>query len=319
MPIRVEPCLAALLQKPPAGGDWGWEIKWDGYRLHVHIEPNRIRVITRGGYDWSDRFPAIVDAARSLGPATIILDGEGVMLDEQGRSDFGLLQNSLGAVSRRSGNLASGAILYAFDLLYFDGHDLRGMEYYSRRHLLEDVLRGHEGAIRLSEEIDADPAAFLETACRHGLEGIVGKHRHRPYRSGRTGDWVKLKCVQSESFLIVGYEATSGAFGGFASLLLAAYNGDELRYVGSVGTGFKERQAVALRSMMDKLPWKRKQPPVPYGGTRKNIVWLQPTLIAEVEFRAWTTDGKLRHSAYKGLREVQDDADVYRLGGDEET
>ncbi|MGI0523988.1 hypothetical protein ABY43_06925 [Rhizobium giardinii] len=166
---------------------------------------------------------------------------------------------------------------------------------------------------RPSYSISAGPPV----SCRHGLEGIVGKHRHRPYRSGRTGDWIKLKCVQSESFLVVGYEPSMGAFGGFASLLLAAYKGDELRYVGSVGTGFKERKAVALRSTMDKLPWKRK-PPVPYSGKRK-VVWLQPMLIAEVEFRAWTTDGKLRHSAYKGLREVQDNADVYRLGEDEET
>ncbi|QJS29300.1 non-homologous end-joining DNA ligase [Rhizobium ruizarguesonis] len=311
MPDRVEPALAALKTRAPAG-NFGWEIKWDGYRLAVHIEPNGVRLLTRGGYDWVDRFPAIAEAARELGPTAMILDGEAVMLDEQGRSDFNLLQASLGADGRKSGNLTSPAILYAFDILYLDGHDLRGLDYQERRHLLEDALAGHEGAIRLSEEVDADPYALLEHACRLGVEGIVGKNRDSKYRSGRTGDWVKLKCVQSESFVIVGYEPSNGAFGGFASLLLAAYKGIDLVYVGSVGTGFKEAQSVQLRKMMEKLHWKRKQPPVPYSGKRQ-VMWLQPTLIAEVEYRAWTNDGKLRHSAYKGLRKVQDNADVYRI------
>jgi bifunctional non-homologous end joining protein LigD len=318
MPLRVEPALAALLQKPPARGDWGWEIKWDGYRVHIHIEPGRIRVLTRGGHDWTRRFPAIAQAARALGPTSMILDGEAVVLDEQGRSDFGLLQRSLGADGQKSGNLASPAIMYAFDILYLDGHDLRRDEYRTRRHKLEDVLRGQHSAILISEEVDHDPVELLDHACRLGLEGIVGKRRDSRYRSGRTGDWVKLKCLQSDAFMIVGYEPSMSGRGGFGSLLLAAYKGDDLVYVGSVGTGFKESTAVKLGSMMDKLAWKRKQPPVPYSGKRK-VIWLQPTLIGEIEYRAWTSDNKLRHAAYKGLREVQDNADVYRLGQDEET
>lgn len=313
MPARVEPALALLKHKPPARGDWGWEIKWDGYRLAVHVEPSGVRILTRGGYDWARRFPAIAQAARDLGPASMMIDGEGVVLDEQGRSDFNALQASLGAVGRRSGNLKSGAILYAFDLLYHDGHDLRGLPYRERRQLLEETLSGHDGAIRLSEEIDGyDPAALLEHACILGLEGIVGKDRDSRYRSGRSGDWVKLKCVQSEGFLIVGYELSRSAPGGVGSLLLAAYQGDGLRYVGSVGTGFSARAAVDLRAVLDKLAWRRKAPPVAYGGKRR-VVWCQPTLIAEIEFRAWTADGKLRHAAYKGLRERQDNAEVYRL------
>jgi bifunctional non-homologous end joining protein LigD len=312
MPARVEPALAVLKARPPTGPDWGWEIKWDGYRLAAHIEPGGVRLLTRGGYNWVDRFPAIADACRALGPATMILDGEAVVLDEQGRSDFGALQNSLGAVGRRSGNLISPAMLYAFDLLYLDGRDLRGLEYRARRHLLEGVLQGYEGAIRLSEEIDADPVQLLDHACRLGLEGIVGKNRNSPYRSGKTGDWLKFKCVQSEGFLIVGYEPAMGSPGGFGALLLAAYDGNALAYVGSVGTGFKRRDAEALREQFDRLPWKRKTPPIPYRGKR-NVVWLKPTLIAEVEYRAWTTDRKLRHAAYKRLRDVQDNATVYRL------
>ncbi|TBH28213.1 ATP-dependent DNA ligase [Rhizobium leguminosarum] len=311
-PERIEPALCDLRQKPPADGkDWGWEIKWDGYRIAVHSHQGRVKVMTRGGYDWAHRFPAIVEAMKALGPASMIIDGEAVMLDGEGRSDFNLLQSSLGAVGRRQGKEISPAIMYAFDLLYLDGHDLRRAEYSTRRHLLEDVLAGHEdGAIKISEEVEADPAALLEHACRLGLEGIVGKNRDSSYRSGKTGDWIKLKCVQSEPFFIVGYEPSNAA--AFSSLLLAAYDGDDLRYVGSVGTGFRDATARDLRKSMDKLVWKKKAPPVPYSGKR-SVIWLQPTLIAEIEFRAWTSDGKLRHSAYKGLRERQDNADVYRL------
>lgn len=314
MPDRVEPALALLTERPPLTGDWGWEIKWDGYRLHVHIEGRRVKVLTRNGFDWTSRFPAIAEAAQVLGPASMILDGEAVVLDEQGRADFSLLQKSLGASGRRIGNRASTALFYAFDLLYLDGHDMRHAEYRTRRHLLEETLRGHDGAILLSEEVHADPAELLVHACSLGLEGVVGKRQDRPYRSGRTGDWIKLKCIQSEAFMVIGYEPSAASRAGFGSLLLAAYRNDDLVYVGSVGTGFKERDATELRKKMDRLPWRQKEPPVPYSGKR-DVVWLQPTLIAEIEFRAWTKDEKLRHPSYKGLRELQDNAVVYCLDG----
>jgi bifunctional non-homologous end joining protein LigD len=313
MPARIEPALAVLKQCPPSGDQWGWEIKHDGYRVHVHIEPGRVRILTRGGYNWAARFPAIAEAAALLGPASMILDGEAVMLDQEGRTDFNLLQSSLGAVGRRQGKDISPAIMYAFDIMYLDGHDLRGLDYGDRRKMLESVLDGFtHDAIRLSEEIEGDPALILEHACRLGLEGIVGKDRGSVYRSERAGDWVKCKCVQSAGLLIVGYEPSSGGRGGFSSLLLGAYDGDELVYVGSVGTGFREGAARDLRAKMDKLPWKRKTPPVAYSGKRR-VVWIAPTLIAEIEYRAWTRDMKLRHSAYKGLRDRQDNADVLQL------
>ncbi|MDP9563275.1 UNVERIFIED_ORG: bifunctional non-homologous end joining protein LigD [Rhizobium nepotum] len=312
MPNRVEPALAQLKARPPSGDQWSWELKWDGYRLAVHIEPTGIRIFTRGGHDWTHRFPAIEQAAQALGPATMIIDGEAVVLDDEGRPDFGLLQKSLGASGKTAGNRASDAILYAFDLIYLDGHNLRNIEYRSRRHLLEDTLKGHDGAIRLSETIDADPAILLEHVGSLGLEGIVGKHLDQPYRSGRTGDWVKIKCVESEAFMVVGYEPSTASPDGFGSLVLAAYRVDELIHVGRVGTGFKQAEMIRLRKIMDKLRWKRKEPPVPYSG-KADIVWVQPTLIAEIEFRAWTAYGKLRHASYKGLRDRQDNTDVYKL------
>ncbi|MCZ7977012.1 non-homologous end-joining DNA ligase [Agrobacterium salinitolerans] len=312
MPDRVEPALAQLKAYPPQGDQWSWELKWDGYRLAVHIEPTGVRILTRGGHDWTHRIPAIAEAARALGPATMIIDGEAVVLDEQGRPDFGLLQNSLGASGKAAGNRASDAVLYAFDLMYLDGHDLREIEYRSRRHLLEDTIKANDGAIRLSETLDSDPNVLLEHVRSLGLEGIVGKHLDQPYRSGRTGDWIKVKCVESEAFMVVGYEPSTASPGGFASLVLAAYRGDELIHVGNVGTGFTEAEMIRLRKTLDKLRWKRKQPPVPFTE-KSDIVWVEPTLIAEIEFRAWTGDRKLRHASYKGLRERQDNADVYRL------
>ncbi|MGO7401973.1 ATP-dependent DNA ligase (plasmid) [Rhizobium ruizarguesonis] len=308
MPDRIEPCLALLKPKPPSGPDWMFEVKWDGYRVAVHIRPDDVRIITRGGHDWTDRFPAIAAAARKLGVGTAILDGEAVLLDAQGRSDFGALQRSLGG---RGGKKASSeAILYAFDLLYFDGHDLTRMELSGRRHLLEDLIDDSDGAIRISQEVEADGAALLAAACAHGLEGITAKHRDSAYRSGRLGDWLKIKCVQSDSCVVVGYEPSATAGGGIGSLLLAAYRDDRLVYVGSVGTGFKERDALDLRRMLDGL--KTKRPPV--AVDKKGVVFAQPTLIAEIVYRGWTDDSKLRHASYKGLRDVQDNAAIFRLG-----
>jgi hypothetical protein len=159
----------------------------------------------------------------------------------------------------------------------------------------------------LSEEVFRDGAALLEKVCSMGLEGIIAKHRDRPYRSGRTGDWLKIKCLQSESFMIVGYEQALTARGGLGSLLLAGRKGHDWIYVGSVGTGFNTKDAEYLRKTLDRL--KTSKPAVPLKG--KNLVFAQPTLIAEIEFRGWTHDGSLRHASYKGLREVQDNAAVF--------
>ncbi|MGO7686292.1 non-homologous end-joining DNA ligase [Rhizobium ruizarguesonis] len=310
MPARIEPCPALLRAKPPKGDDWVYEIKWDGYRLSVHVEPTGIRILTRGGHDWTHRFPAIKQGALWLPVGTAILDGEAVVLDEQGRSDFGLLQQSLGGRGGRKNS--SDAIFMAFDLLYFDGHDLRNSELDMRRHLLEDLVPppGELGDIRLSEEIEANGDQLLASACELGLEGIIAKQRRAPYRSGRGGDWVKIKCVQSDGFAIVGYEKSTASFGGIGRLLLAARKGDELVYVGGVGTGFNEQSAAELREQMDKLIIGK---PAVDTGRKRNAVFVDPKLVAEIEYRAWTHDGKLRHASFKGLREVQDNAAVYKV------
>ncbi len=309
MPARIDPCLAQLKPRPPKGGQWIYEIKWDGYRLAVHIEPAGVRILTRGGHDWTDRFPAIAAEARRLPVSTAILDGEAVVFDEQGRSDFGALQQSLGG---RGGKRTSReAVLMVFDLLYFDGHDLTGTELTARRHLLEGLVpAGGEEAIRLSEEIEADGDTLLRIACEHKLEGIIAKDRNSTYRSGRLGDWLKIKCIQSDSFVIVGYEKSTASFGGIGRLLLAARKGRELVYVGGVGTGFNERSAAELRTQMDKLIVDKSTVDT---GRKRNAVFIDPKLVAEIEYRAWTHDGKLRHASYKGLRDAADEAAVYQI------
>jgi len=308
MPRRIEPCLALLRPKVPTGADWLFEVKWDGYRVAVHIEQKDVRIITRGGHDWTLRFPAIAAAAGELNVCSAILDGEAVVLDGIGRSDFGALQRSLGG--RGGKRVSTESILMAFDLLYLDGHDLTGSELSMRRHLLEDlVVPGGDGAIRFSEEVEGEGPLLLERACRVGLEGIIAKQREGSYRSGRMGDWLKIKCIQSESFMIVGYEASSAARGGLGSLLLAGKRGYDWVYVGSVGTGFTGKDATLLRTALDKL--RTKAPSVPLKG--RNLVFAQPTLIAEIEFRGWSEDRKLRHASYKGLREVQDNASVFDM------
>lgn len=307
MPERIEPCLALTKSSPPKGPEWTYELKWDGYRLAVHIEPGRVRIITRGGHDWTHRFPAIAEAAMDLGPTSMILDGEAVVLDEHGRSDFGQLQNSLGG---RGGKLPSrNSLLYAFDLLYFDGHDLTGIEYDARRNMLEGLLADATGSIRLSEAFDEDPDDLLRHACEFGLEGIIAKHRDRPYRSGRTGDWIKIKCIQSETFAVIGYEPSTKVPGAIASLLLAARYRDGYKYVGSVGTGFKQDEARRLKQMLNRI--KTQVPVVKVPG--KKLVMTEPVYAAEVEFRAWTHTGTLRHASFKGLREPEDAANILRL------
>lgn len=309
MPARIEPCLALLKARPPKGPQWTYEVKWDGYRLAVHIEPFGVRILTRGGHDWTERFPAILAEAGRLPVSTAILDGEAVVLDAQGCSDFGMLQQSLGG---RGGKRTSrNSIFMAFDLLYFDGYDLTGIELSSRRHLLEGLVPpGGEHAIRLSEEIEADGETLLRIACEHGLEGIIAKDRNSAYRSGRLGEWLKIKCIQSDGFVIVGYEKSTASFGGIGRLLLAARKGNDLVYVGGVGTGFNERSASELREQMDKLIIGSSAVDT---GRKRNAVFVRPELVAEIEYRAWTHDGKLRHASYKGLREERDNAEVFEL------
>jgi len=309
MPRRVDPCVATLVDKPPKGPEWTFEVKWDGYRLAVHVEPGEVRAITRGGYDWSKKFGSIVAEARELGHTTMIIDGEAVVLDDQGRSDFGLLQRAVGR--RPSLHDVAEIIFYAFDLLYLDGQDLRMMPLAERRQLLEPIVAGRTGAIRFSEEVHADGAEFFRVACEMGLEGIIAKRRDKPYRSGRRPEWLKIKCARRDTFVIVGYEASTlpGAIG---RLLLAARKGDDFVYVGGCGTGWTNQESTALRELLNAIPADR--PAV--ALKRKGAVFSRPLLVADIEYRAWTQDGKLRHPSFKGVREMEGPTEVFEIDRD---
>lgn len=304
MPRHVEPCLASAAAKPPKGANWSFEVQWDGYRLAVHIEPSReVRLLTRDGQDWTSRFPAIVAAAKQIVVDSAILDGEAVMLDRSGKSDFQALQQALGG--REGKGSAELAAFFAFDILYLNGQDLRHLPLSQRRDALAEAIDGAPAGILLSEDVIADGEAFYTLACKLGLEGIIAKRLDAPYRSGRCDEWLKIRCIQSESFVIVGYEPSIG-FGGIGRLLLAAEKAGGLVYVGGVGSGFTEASGAALKARLDA----RLVPRSPLAVQRTAARWVSPVLVAEIEFRGWTDDGKLRHATYKGLC---DDADATRI------
>ncbi|WP_457579223.1 non-homologous end-joining DNA ligase [Ensifer adhaerens] len=306
IPRRAEPCIATLVDEPPKGSHWAFEVKWDGYRLGVYVEPCSVKAITRGGYDWTKKFGSIVAQARQLGHDSLILDGEAVVLDDQGRSDFGLLQRALG--KRPSLHDSGEIIFYAFDLLYLDGHDLRNLQLSERRRQLELIVGGRTGAIRFSEEVVADGEDFLRAACDLGLEGIIAKRRDKPYRSGRRPEWLKIKCARRDNFVIIGYEPST-APGAIGQLLLAARKGDGLVYVGGCGTGWSNQESAKLRELLNAIPAER--PAVKLK--RKGAVFARPLLVADVEYRAWTQDRKLRHPSFKGVREMEGPTEAYEI------
>jgi bifunctional non-homologous end joining protein LigD len=291
-PSWIEPCIPTLVAKPPKGDRWLHEVKWDGYRVCVVIAACRATVRTRRGHDWTDRFKPIAAAAAELFCRNAIIDGEAVVLDAQGRASFSALQADLAGGGKR-------AVLYAFDCLFLDGRDLRGLPLSERREALEQLIgRPKRGPILFSEEFEGDGAEFFKIASAHELEGIVSKRADLPYRSGRSQDWLKVKCVQSDAFHIIGYQPDCR--GGIANLKLAVEENGALRYAGAVGTGFSEATMRMLRSRLDPLA-------EPFSAAAwprvKGAVWVRPELYAEVAYRGFTTAGELRHASFKGLRD----------------
>jgi len=203
---------------------------------------------------------------------------------------------------------AGAIVFYAFDLLYLDGRDLRRLPLRERRRLLEPLVAGREGAVRLSEEVQADGDAFFRVACEHGLEGIIAKHIEKPYRSGRGEWWQKITCKRRDSFVVVGFEPSTVP-GHIGRLLLAARKDSELVYVGGCGTGWSHDLSRELRNLLESIVTKK--PAV--SLRRKNAVFVEPVLVAEVEYRTWTDDGKLRHPSFKGINELEEESEVYDL------
>jgi bifunctional non-homologous end joining protein LigD len=296
-PDFIDPCLATLRHAAPTGAEWLHEIKLDGYRTQAHIHSGRAAIYTRRGYDWTDRFSSITEALRALPAKEAILDGEVVVLDDRGASDFHRLQEDL--AKRRSDRLT----YFAFDLLYLDGFDLRSTPLVHRKQLLAELLHGLSSTrVRLSEHIEADGLAVFERACSMRLEGIVSKQRDSPYRSGRQELWLKSKCTKSDSYPIVAFVEKLGAKPRrIASLYIGRREGDRLLYAGKVRTGYTDEVARHVREYLD--PYIRKSSPLSVAVKKPKATWVEPIAEAEVAFSGITADGLLREAVFKGLRE----------------
>ncbi len=299
LPGFVEPMLATLAKSPPAGARWLHEIKFDGYRLQAQIEDGEVTLWTRGGLDWTKKFgKAVPEALRNLPVRTALIDGEMVVENAGGVAEFSLLQADLS-----DGRLDRFAY-YAFDCLYLDGYDLREAPLIRRKALLDGLIGSGGGAIRYSSHFEEDGKLVLQRACALGLEGIISKASESVYTSGRGKSWVKAKCSAQQEFVIAGYVPSSTGRNAIGSLSLGVYEGRDLRYVGRVGTGFSSGVAEALYERLEAIrvrssPFKK---PLSTAEARQ-VRYVKPELIAQIDFRGWTGDSLLRQASFQGLRD----------------
>ena len=292
------PQLALLVDHPPSGPEWIHELKLDGYRIGIVIARGRARLISRNQADWTEDFPEIAGAAEQLGVRSAVIDGEVVVLNAEGVSDFLALQNR--ATSRE------GITFFAFDLLALEGKDLRREPLIDRKRQLHRLLGDGTGWLRYTQHVEGDGEKMLRELCAHGAEGIVSKRRDAPYRSAdRHPDWQKTKCVKRQEFVIGGFTEPEGSRAGVGSILVGYYEGRTLRFAGKVGTGrgWNNAFSLDLRTKLEALeqatcPFD----PPPTGWMRTHAHWAKPKLVAEVEFTEWTAHGHIRHPSLQGLR-----------------
>jgi bifunctional non-homologous end joining protein LigD len=310
MPPRPDyvPQLATLVDKPPSGGEWLHEIKYDGYRIGARVRKGRVSLFTRNGNDWTAAFPEVADVVDKLSLDDGLIDGEVAVVLPDGRTSFQALQNTGAAANR-------GTLVYfVFDLLRLNGQSLGSLPLEERKAMLKKLVGGRStGRIRFSEHIEGNGEAFFAEACRAGLEGIVSKRRDHPYRAGRHGGWVKTKCVQRQEFVIGGFTDPEGMRAGIGALLIGYYEGHRLVFCGKVGTGFTHKLALELRARLERIEQKTCPfTPPPAGWLGRHAHWVKPELVCEVVFTEWTTDGKIRHPSFQGLRADKDPKHITR-------
>lgn len=309
LPSFVEPQLASPTTAPPAAASWVHEIKFDGYRLMARVDRGRVKLLTRKGLDWTGKFASLKKALEGLPAVTALLDGEVVVESESGAPSFTELQADLSA------GRADRFRYYLFDLLHLDGTDLRGTPLIERKAALAALLAGHDGTLTYSEHFEGRGATVFGHACRLGLEGIVSKLKTGTYRSGRSKSWIKAKCAEGHELAIVGYVPSTTQRRAIGSLVVAtAADKGKLRYAGRVGSGYSSAVAEDLWRRLE--PLRVPAPPLdtpPPAEVRRNVRWVRPTLVAEVELRGWTADGIVRHAVFKGLRPDKEAADVVQL------
>lgn len=292
-PGFVEPQLATLHARPPHGERYIHEIKFDGYRLQAHLRGGLASLWTRGGLNWTKRFPTIATGIGSIPATDLIIDGEAISADPRGVANFSQLQDDLS--KSRYDRMA----FYAFDILFLDGFDLRAAPLIDRKRVLAELLKesGDIGPVLFSESFEEDGQLMFDRAREMGLEGIVSKVKTAPYRSERNESWIKTKCLQIARYEVIGYK------NGATSLYLGKREGKDLIYVGKAGTGFTNTMILELAGLLRSITVEKM--PLAKKPDRKNKIdhWAKPKYWAEVEFRDITTDGLLRHTTFRGLYE----------------
>jgi bifunctional non-homologous end joining protein LigD len=286
--------LAKLVDAVPAGTNWLHEMKYDGYRVLLAVGTEGARAYTRSGLDWSDRFSRIVEAAASLGVKSALIDGEAVVFDADGRSNFQALQ---GALKGPPGTID----FMAFDLLELDGEDLTQRPLIERKDRLRAILPEDGSILRYSDHIVGSGDKLLGSFCDAGLEGVISKRAEGRYIGSRSGGWLKTKCIKRQEFVIVGW-TPSDTSRAFRSLMLAVHEQGVLRYAGKVGTGFGNDEIMRLMGIMKPLEQEAPTVKAPRSEVR-GAHWLKPKLVAEIAYTEMTNEGTLRHPSYLGLRE----------------
>ena len=315
----VEPMKAKLVAKPPATGDWIYELKFDGIRLIGIKRDEKVSLLSRNQNELTERFPEIVEAIKILPVRECVIDGEVVALDEEGRSSFQLLQ------AREMEGRRSPVYFYAFDLLQIDGKNLLSLPLEARKSVLEKLCAGSGDPIRYSGAIGGDAEQLLGEVKRRGLEGIIGKQRNSVYEPGRrSGAWIKLKCVSEQEFVIGGYTPPQGSRKYFGAILVGYYENKKLVFAGKVGTGFTAKSLSMLYKKFQKdargdcpfvdLPSKQNgqwvQDITP--SMMRKMRWVNPVFVCEIKFAEWTRDKKLRAPVFLGLREDKNPGEVVR-------
>lgn len=299
IPAFTRPQLATLVDAVPAGNQWLHEVKYDGYRALIATGSGGPKIYTRTGLDWTEKFPGIAEAAKTL-PAPALIDGE-IVAYKNGKPDFSTLQEAISSGGE-------GLTFFAFDLLA-DREDTTKLPLFARKERLRSLLDGADERILFSEHIVGAGEKLFETMCREGYEGIVSKRADAPYRGARTKAWLKVKCIHRQEFVIVGWTPSSAKGRGFRSLLLAVNGPEGLVYAGKVGTGFNQATLHELRERFDKIAARDAPVKVPRAEAR-GAQWLKPRLVAEVAFTEFTAENVVRHGSFIGLREDKKPGDV---------